>query len=55
MTVDQLVAQLQELVAHGLSGDTPVVVWDIETQEFGPVTAICYGPDKVELTSELDE
>jgi len=55
MTVESLIAHLQNLVAHGLSPDSIVKAYDGGVEKLMPVTGFLYDNNEVEIcTDDID-
>lgn len=44
-TLEGLVAQLQDLMNHGVPGDTQILVWDADGGEYYPLSLAIYEND----------
>lgn len=52
MTVDEVIAHLQQLVAHGLSPSAIVKAWNGDSNQVEPVTGFLYNENEVEICTD---
>lgn len=52
MTVNELISQLRNLVAHGLAGDSLVMAYDGDSGRVEPVTGMTYDDESLEFHTD---